>query len=241
MQRIAKSVAIVVVAGGAMVFGASGARANLILDPGFESPVITFNWYENYGTYNGDSQYGGASFDPNWVITSNNVDIVSSLTAGGNAPAIEGTQYLDLVGRGTTGGVQQTFATVIGASYQLSFAYGNNPWSTNTASASVTVYDTSGNILLDYVTHNTSTTTNLDWLSYSNTFIATSATTTLSFATTVGSNSGGILLDAVDVSGPSGNATTPLPAAWLTMMSGLAGMGLVARRRRKAGEKATAA
>jgi len=240
MQSIAKSVAVVAIAGGVMVLGAGGAKANLISDPGFESPVITYNWYENYGTNNGDPQYGGASFDSAWVITSNNVDIVSSLTAGGNAPAIEGNQYLDLVGRGSTGAIQQTFGTVAGQTYQLSFAYGNNPWSTSTASASVTVYDTFGNVLLDYVTHNTSTTTNLDWQSYSNTFVATSATTTLSFATTVGTNSGGILLDAVDVSGPSGAAATPLPAAWLTMMSGLAGMGLVARRRRKAGKAATA-
>ena len=70
-------------------------------------------------------------------MTTNNVDIVNAIYSG--AAAYEGNQYLDLVGYGTTGAIAQGFATTPGRTYDLTFAYANNPWSTPSASASFLV------------------------------------------------------------------------------------------------------
>lgn len=238
MLHHSKLIAFSAIALSVSAFGTYGARAaSLITNGSFETPIIGYSWYENYGTNAGDPNYGGASFDSAWQISAGtNVDIVSSLTAPGNAPTADGgKQYLDLVGVGSTGGVSQTFSVAANSTYQLSFSFANNPWSTSTASADVTVVDSSGQILFQAVTHSGSTQSNLDWTVGGGTFLtsATSTSATLSFSTTVGNNSGGILLDAVDVSGPPGAGATPLPAAWIMMASGLGGLGFVARRRRK--------
>jgi hypothetical protein len=58
-------------------FAASGASANLLINGSFESPTISFPFYENYGPTN-LGNYGGTSFS-GWTITVNNVDIVSQV------------------------------------------------------------------------------------------------------------------------------------------------------------------
>jgi Protein of unknown function (DUF642) len=194
--------------------------ANLILDGGFETPDIGDVWYE---TFTSPFPTPLDSWNPS------NVDIVSSLGAPGNAPAYQGVQYLDLVGTGpdgtelSTGTISQTFGTVVGETYTLSFAYANNPWSTSTASASVSVDGLSGS-----VTHDTSTTADLNWLIYTNTFVATSSSATLTFTETVGANNGGVLLDAVSVTG------VPETSTWAMMLAGFGGLGLLGYRARRA-------
>jgi hypothetical protein len=205
----------------AAALGASASfAANLIQDGGFETPDIGDVWYQTF------TSPFPTPLD-SW--TPSNVDIVSSLGAPGNAPAYQGVQYLDLVGTGpdgtelSTGMISQTFGTVAGQTYTLSFAYSNNPWSTSTASASVSVDGLSGG-----VTHDTSTTTDLDWLTYTNTFVATSSSATLTFIETVGSNNGGVLIDAVSVAG------VPEASTWAMMLAGFAGLSLLGYRARRA-------
>ena len=205
------------------------AQANLIQDGSFESPVISFAWYEDFGANTGDPNYGGATI-PGWTITTNNVDIVSDLTS--TPLAADGNQYLDLVGTGSTGGIEQTFKTALGQTYTLSFDYGNNPWSTSTASALITIL-VGG--LTDFVTHTTSTTSDINWTPFSVTFVGTGNPMTLSFLTTVGSNSGGVLLDNISVT------ATPLPAALPLFAGGLGIMGLIGRRRRNSKKQAALA
>ncbi len=186
--------------------------ANLIQVGGFETPGIGDVWYQTFTS----------PFD-SW--TPSNVDIVSSLGAPGNAPAYQGVQYLDLVGTGldgtelSTGTISQTFGTVAGETYTLTFAYANNPWSTSTASASFSVDGLAGD-----VTHDTSTTTDLNWLVYTDTFVATSSTATLTFSETVGGNNGGVLLDAISVTG------VPEPSTWAMMLAAFAGLGVLRYR-----------
>ncbi len=208
----------------AALWGSSGARAdvNIITNGGFEDPQIG-QWYVNY-----------ASGLPAWNVFTNNVDIVAQ-GFNGPSPAYEGNQYLDLVGFGSTGGIQQVFTTQIGQTYVVTFAYANNPWggSANYA-AEVDVFGAS-QLLTDSVTHSNATTSNLNWLTYSNTFVANSEQTRLSFNTTFGANSGGILLDAVAVS------AVPELSTWAMMLFGFAGIGLVAYRRAKKASIAVAA
>jgi Protein of unknown function (DUF642) len=193
--------------------------ANLVQDGGFETPDIGDAWYQ---TFTSPFPIPVDSWNPS------NVDIVSSLGAPGNAPADQGLQYLDLVGTGldgtelSTGMISQTFGTVAGQTYTLSFAYANNPWSTSTASASVSVDGLSGS-----VTHDTSTTTDLNWLIYTNMFVATSSSATLTFMETVGANNGGVLLDAVSVTG------VPEASTWAMMLAGFAGLSVLGYRARR--------
>ena len=205
----------------ALVFLApiSAHATNLILDGSFENPVIPGPWYENFGTNTGDPQYGGPTI-PGWTITTNNVDIVSDLTS--TPKAADGNQYLDLVGNGTTGGISQSFDTKLGQTYTLSFEYGNNAWSTGFAQAQMKV-----GALSALLGHNTSTTSDINWTSYTGTFVGDGDPMTLSFLETYGYNYGGVLLDDISVT------ATPLPAALPLFAGGLGILGLLGRRRRK--------
>lgn len=211
------AIALTVIALGA---ASKPARADLIINGGFEFPSIGSTFYQNYGSFT-DNPFAGPSFQ-GWDITLNNVDIVNPIV-GWNAPAFEGLQILDLVGYGSTGAIAQSFTTTPGQSYLLTFGYGNNPGS-GPAEANVTVFGSSS-LLSALVFHNTSTTGNLNWSTYSTSFVANSETTTLAFNTTIGGNNGGILLDAVAVS------AVPEPATWAMMIFGFAGIALMAYRR----------
>jgi len=197
---------------GAVSPGAAGV--NLIKNGSFEDPVIN-TWYQNYGS----------SF-PGWSVVFNNVDIVSGPNAPPPVAAYQGNQFLDLVGYGDTGAISQGFATQKGKTYSLTFAYGNNPWSTKTAAASFNVFG-SGDLLSGIVVHSGSTSSNINWVVYSGTFVADSNATILEFNNTKGGNSGGVLLDAVSVS------AVPELSTWMMMLVGFAGIGCVAYRRAK--------
>ena len=212
---------------GAALFAVSlssvGAKANLLIDGGFDSPttVPSFGFYTNYGPLNADPHYGGASFDGSWQITSGNVDLVYQ---SGGWPANPDTKpnYLDLNGN-TPGAIAQTFATTAGQKYTLSFAFSNNAGGspTPTTHASVDVGDLSTTI-----EHGGATPSDLNWSFFSQTFIASGALTTLSFAQLDNCCQGGILLDTVSVT------AVPEPSTWAMMILGFMGVGFMAYRRR---------
>ena len=191
------------------------SHANLLTNGSFEDPSIG-TWYVNE-----------PSGIPGWTVTNNSVDVVAQGYNGPSA-AYNGQQYLDLVGFGSTGGIQsQSFATVAGQHYVLTFAYANNPWSTSTASANVSIVDGLSNTLfLQEITHTGSTTNTLGWTLFSQTFIGDGTSNTIRFDETVGSNSGGVMFDGVSV------AAVPEPATWALMICGFAGLGFMAHRRK---------
>jgi Protein of unknown function (DUF642) len=111
-------------AASAFLFAWSGAaRANLIANGSFETPVVPSGSYTDFP--NGSAGITG------WTVfgTGGSVDIVSgSLTNGSlSFPAEDGIQWLDLTGisSNSTEGVQQSVSTVIGNQYQLTFYVGN--------------------------------------------------------------------------------------------------------------------
>jgi hypothetical protein len=209
--RASSALAVLGVAAGLAL--STPSHANLLTNGSFEDPSIG-TWYVNE-----------PSGIPGWTVTANSVDVVAQGYNGPSA-AYDGQQYLDLVGFGSTGGVQsQSFATVAGQSYLLTFAYANNPWSTSTASANVRVLDgTSNTLLFGEVTHSGSTTNKLGWSLFSRSFIADGTSSTIFFDETVGANSGGVMIDAVGV------AAVPEPATWALMVLGFAGLGFMGYR-----------
>lgn len=89
----------------------SAANANLLINGGFESPdVATGGW-----------QYFNSSSVPGWG--GSNIEIWDHLNS---VPAYEGQQFAELnahAGDGQPYSIYQTFATNLGQSYDVSFAY----------------------------------------------------------------------------------------------------------------------
>ncbi len=207
--------------------------ANLLVNGGFEAPAIN-TFFQNYGA--------GSTGITGWTVdaftpfggSGGNVDIVDgAFTPGGPSPANDGTQFLDLVGFGTVGSIYQTFNTVAGQNYRVIFAYSHNLFAGDpSASAIAGVYDAAfaggtANLLAPFqaFSHNTGTSTNLDWRTYAFNFNATGAQSTLAFGNISGGNNAGVLLDSVSVS-------VPEPAAWALMISGFGLVGGAMRKRR---------
>ena len=196
------------------VIPSTAFAAELVSNGGFETPIVSSTCCS---TVPPDSLDG-------WTATPNvNVVVGTFMSTGGNLAA-EGNQYVDLVGQGGTGSIFQDLITEIGGVYTLTFAYSHNLFTPATsASADILL----NGILFDSIMHSTGDTSDLDWVTYSNTFTASQTTTRLTFLNTAGGVNEGIFLDAVSV------ASVPEPATWAIMLLGFAGIGIAMRRTRK--------
>ncbi|MGC1818450.1 MAG: choice-of-anchor C family protein [Casimicrobiaceae bacterium] len=127
--------------------------------------------------------------------------------------ASNGSNSIDLLGQGgSTGGIQQTFDTIPGSTYSVSFDLAGNyggapvvkPLTVTVASVTQSyTFDTTGK-----------SATNMGWTRKSFTFTATSSSSTLAFVSNVGfvSNAGAVI-DNVTVA-PLGTASTAVPLDW---------------------------
>jgi hypothetical protein len=185
----------------AMLLLTNASQANLIVNGNFENFTIgpndeVFTGFVRFFSPPPNTDITG------WTITGssggnpNNVDDVNTSLY----PAFDGATYsLDMEGNlGASGVINQSFATTPGVSYTLSFAYANNPDNPGTGAMANVLVTGAGTLLSEDVSHNGSTFTNMNYLLFSQDFVANSALTTLQFSALT--NTGfGIALDAVDI------------------------------------------
>ena len=141
----------------------------------------------------------GESTLTGWHIGLNSVDLVDDSNGFTVGPPFDGTQYVDLDGTPGRGQLTQSFRTRLGSTYQLTLAYANNYINQSSASATVRVFDSTGDLVNRTVTHSTSVAGDLHWTVFRAQFIARKGTTVLEITSLSGFGYGGIFVDGVSV------------------------------------------
>ena len=223
------------------LLGSQNVNASeLLINGSFETPVVPPSPPSNkFLTVNAGAEPAGFG----WTVEFSNVEIVAQGYIGGggtlpfDGPAYHADQWLDLDGYPSPGAISQTFATVSGAPYALSFAYANNPYRGSDASATVSVRNVADNVDLItplLITHGNSEPADYHWTpSGTIVFIAQGPSTKLMFVSNDPSDihgDAGIFLDAISV------AEAPEPSTLVLAGLGLSGLGLLAWRRKRNAE-----
>lgn len=172
--------------------------------------------------FNSETQGTNGSLS-NWNVSNGTIDVIGTgffnfYPGNGN--------YLDLDGSNNNAGRIETklpLAFTIGQTYTLSFNYGRNGGSFE----SMTFGVTGGNLSELFTLPQGGT---VPFSSFSIDFVATSASGNL-FFDHAGGDQQGIVLDNVLLTSVD-TAVVPVPAALPLMLTGLIGLGAIARRRR---------
>ncbi|MCP2257158.1 choice-of-anchor C domain-containing protein [Streptoalloteichus tenebrarius] len=188
---LAGASAVAVPANAAETALAASPRALSHFDDGsFETPKV------NPGTF----QYltSGQSIGP-WKVASGSVDLIGA----GFWQAAEGDQSVDLNGQGP-GTVSQTFTTVPGTTYTVTYSLAGNPGGVPLKTGRALV---DGQNFQDFSFDITGkTAANMGYVTRQFTFVARGSSTTLAFASTTPNSAHGPVVDDVRV-----RACTPCP------------------------------
>jgi len=166
---------------------------------------------------------GGSTAITGWTVTGNTIDYF-----GPSWSVSDGIRAVDLDGAFSTGGIQQTFATDLGQTYDVAFDLSGNPeGGPQIKQLRVSVDSFLQDFAFDTQGQTRST---LIWQPTAFSFVASGSSATLSFASLSPSgNSFGGFIDNVSVV-----ASTPIPepSTMLLLDSGLAGLGFFRRRKK---------
>jgi hypothetical protein len=195
------------------------ASGNLLIDGSFESAVLPTGTYQYY---EGTSLYG-------WAASTGEGDAIE-IRNNVVGTAQDGTYFAELDSRHNSS-MSQSFSTVVGQTYSLSFWYSNRAQDdvmNSVFPGGVVPVDTqglvfnvgAGNVAVPAIAA-ANTTTDNQWKLYTTTFVATGGTTTLSFAATGTSDSWGTSLDNVAVSAVPEPAPIALFGAGALLLAGL--------------------
>lgn len=191
------------------------AHAATILNGSFETGTLS-GAFSTVGT--GDTSIA------NWDVISGTVDYI-----GSHWQAQDGSRSIDLAGN-AIGSLAQSFATVLGETYVVSFYLSRNPdGGINPRTGTVSATGNASQ-LLSYA-NATSTTAAMDWQRTTYQFTATGALTTLTFAADATSQGlFGLALDDVSIATVDAIAV-PEPSTWAMTILGLGLVGFVIRKK----------
>jgi len=169
---------------------------NLLINGGFELPIC-------------NQPFCYFSTIPGWVVlhSDNTVGAVDEIDTTSVLPCIEGRQCTDLASTGQVNQYFQSFPTVVGATYQLSFDFAANPLCSTTpftVTLNADIFDSSGTSLQSSsspfsTTGGTVTPTNLNWMLKTIPFTATTTLSTVHFSGNTPVLNCGPILDNVAV------------------------------------------
>ena len=181
------------------------------------------------GTFN--TLFAGNTDITGWLVAAGNVDLVNGNYFAPDFIASDGQNSVDLNGS-TQGTITQTFDTIAGTQYRVTFDLNSNVYDGNPNAIKNVLASAAGfSGVFGYPNALHPQGLGGPWQSHMFDFIATGASTTLSFQSLEASNCCyGAELDNVAVNPFAGGV--PEPAAWMLMMVGFGGLGSVLRRRR---------
>src|SRR5262245_39727032 len=201
MKRFEKAAGVLALG---FVLGFGGTASALPFQNGsFEIGPADFNVCNQY-----IGLPSGSTVIPGWTVSAGNIDWITPC----NWNSSNGTHSLDLIG-GTAvgtpiGGIQQTFDTIAGVTYQVSFDLAGNPSAAFPPAIkplSVTVAGTTHNYTFDTTGKSYLA---MGWVTHTFTFVATGLSETINFVSNVGIPSfAGAALDNVSV--------IPIPSGWI--------------------------
>jgi choice-of-anchor C domain-containing protein len=207
----------------------SANAAELVVNGGFNNGATVSapgGGFQTVGT--------GSSAITGWNIIGGDLDWIK-----GYWQSADGDGFSVDMNGDSPGAIAQTINTVAGQAYTLTFAMSGNPDNFQ-GQTRVAIIGANGSSIgsANYSLSAGNSLGNMLWESRSFSFVADSATTQISFTSgNVGDNCcWGAAIDNVSVTG-----AVPEPATWAMMMSGLFGMGLALRGRRKASAAAATA
>ncbi len=192
----------------------ASAAVNLITNGSFETGTYTSAAF--------DTVLAGSGVITGWTVAGHSVDWIGTYWQPG-----EGSRSIDLAGNGP-GSLSQSFNTVVGQTYLVSFMLAGNPDNGGgIRDLDVRVKSNPSNVTLtpafDTTGYNSA---NMGWTQYSFYFAANNTTSTLGFGSFADSPYGPAI-DNVSVS------AVPEPSTWALMLLGFAGLGFFAYRRTK--------
>ncbi len=209
-------------------FLALPARANLITNGSFETPLVPAGGFTNFAS--------GSTLITGWTVVGPQASIVSTsyVSFGLKFPAEDGKQWLDLTGDASNKveGVEQTIATTPGAIYDLSYFVGNqvNPGGPYGTTSTVDVL-VNGKVIQKATNSMGAGGTSQVWEQFSASFVAASSSTTIEFLNEDPPTDNTNGLDNIVVTQGTTSSTVPEPSTFIMFVLAVCAFGFLKYRK----------
>ncbi len=188
----------------------AAANASVVINGSFEQGPASVG---NFNTY-----FTGSTAITGWTVTQGSIDLIGSYWNHS-----DGARSLDMNGN-SAGTIAQMIPTVAGMRYTVSFDISSNPDRSYAKSMLVGF----GDATPVSITLSDPVSRPLIWMSHTLDFVASSATTRLSFQSSTSGPSGMALDNVAVVANP-----VPEPATWAMLIAGFGLVGVALRSRKR--------